>query len=72
MPTRGKTTFQKRQKEMARKDKQQRKAERRAQRKLDAGSPDRTVFQDAESVPELDQDVESPPELDRESEPQEI
>jgi len=35
MATRGKTTFQKRQKELARKDKQQRKAERRAQRKLD-------------------------------------
>ena len=34
MATRGKTTFQKRQKEMARKDKRQLKEERRAQRKL--------------------------------------
>ena len=34
MATRGKTTFQKRQKEMARKQKQQNKAERREQRKL--------------------------------------
>ncbi len=40
MATRGKTTFQKRQKEMARKEKRHRKEERRAQRKLgiqDAG-----------------------------------
>ena len=72
MPTRGKTTFQKRQKEMARKDKQQRKAERRAQRKLDIDSPDRTMFQDVDSPPELDQDVDSPPEVDRESEPREV
>ena len=35
MATRARTTFQKRQKEMARKDKQQRKVERREQRKLD-------------------------------------
>jgi hypothetical protein len=62
MPTRGKTTFQKRQKEMARKDKQQRKAERRAQRKLDSENPDRAAFQE----------VESTTELDRESEPREI
>ncbi len=34
MATRSRTTFQKRQKEMARKDKQRMKAERRAQRKL--------------------------------------
>ena len=39
MATRGRTTFQKRQKEMARKEKRQMKAERRAQRKLgNAGS----------------------------------
>ena len=62
MPTRGKTTFQKRQKEMARKDKQQRKAERRAQRKLDGENPDRIVLEE----------VDSPPEFDRESEPREI
>ena len=35
MATRGKTTFQKRQKEMARKEKQQMKEQRRAQRKLE-------------------------------------
>jgi hypothetical protein len=40
MATRARTTFQKRQKEMARKDKQQRKAERREQRKLDRESGD--------------------------------
>ena len=34
MATRGRTTFQKRQKELARKEKRQMKAERRAQRKL--------------------------------------
>jgi hypothetical protein len=72
MTTRGKATFQKRQKEMARKDKQQRKAERRAQRKLDSDNPDRTMFQDGDSLPELDQNVDSPPEVDRESEPREI
>ena len=48
MATRGRTTFQKRQKELARKEKQQRKAERRAQRKLDGEDPRRTVFQDDE------------------------
>ena len=46
MATRGRTTFQKRQKELARKEKQQRKAERRAQRKLDSEDPRRTIFQD--------------------------
>ena len=35
MGTRGRTSFQKKQKEMERKDRQQRKLERRAQRKLD-------------------------------------
>ena len=40
MATRGNTTFQKRQKEMARKDKQQRKAERRAERKLNRTDSD--------------------------------
>ena len=62
MATRGKATFQKRQKEMARKDKQQRKVARREQRKLDNADSHRTVFQD----------VEPPAELDRESEPREI
>lgn len=36
MATRGRTTFQKRQKEMARKERQRLKAERRAQRKAAA------------------------------------
>ncbi len=36
MATRGRTTFQKRQKEMARKERQRMKAERRAQRKAAA------------------------------------
>ena len=58
MPTRGKTTFQKRQTEMARKEKQQRKAERRAQKKLDGSSPDRSVFEEVEPVPEFDQESE--------------
>ena len=48
MATRGRTTFQKRQKELARKEKQQKKAERRAQRKLDSEDSRRTVFQDDE------------------------
>jgi hypothetical protein len=46
MATRGRTTFLKRQREMARKDKQQRKAERRQQRKLDRASADRGPSQD--------------------------
>lgn len=41
MATRGRTTFQKRQKEMARKEKRQIKAERRAQRKLEKANIDR-------------------------------
>lgn len=39
MATRGRTTFQKRQKELARKEKQRAKAERRAQRKAEAQNP---------------------------------
>jgi len=46
MATRGKTTFLKRQKEMARKDKRQRKAERREQRKLDRTATDKVPPQD--------------------------
>ena len=46
MATRARTTFQKRQKEMARKDKQQRKAERREQRKLSRGVDDGVPPQD--------------------------
>ncbi|MBI2818870.1 MAG: hypothetical protein HYX73_02735 [Acidobacteria bacterium] len=46
MATRARTTFQKRQKEMARKDKQQRKAERREQRKLSRNVTDKFPPQD--------------------------
>ncbi len=54
MATRGKGTFQKRQKEMARKDKQQRKVARRAQRKLDNADTVRTLPQDLEPLTELE------------------
>ena len=43
MATRGNTTFQKRQKEIARKDKQKRKAERRAERKLSQADSDHSL-----------------------------
>jgi hypothetical protein len=46
MAIRAKTTFQKRQKELARKDKQQRKAERRELRKLSRAQADRIPAQD--------------------------
>jgi len=49
MATRGKAPFQKRQKEMARKDKQQRKVERRAQRKLDNADSDHGLSPETES-----------------------
>ena len=56
MATRGRTTFQKRQKEMARKERQQMKAERRAQRKLantsDDGDPDSAQSPRSELEPE--------------------
>ena len=57
MATRGKTTFQKRQKEMARKDKQQRKEERRVQRKL--GLPDGGTDDDLQllSAPVIDPEI---------------
>ena len=54
MATRGKGTFQKRQKEMARKDKQQRKVARRAQRKLDSTDTVRTLSEDIEPLAELE------------------
>ena len=44
MATRSRTTFQKRQKELARKEKQRMKAERRAQRKLAGRKADATGF----------------------------
>ena len=62
MATRGRTTFQKRQRELARKEKQQRKEERRAQRKLDSAESQRMIFQDAESPAELEPGSEPPEE----------
>ena len=62
MATRGRTTFQKRQKEQARKEKQQRKAERRAQRKLDSADSQRMIYQDTESPAELELGSEPPEE----------
>ena len=58
MASRGRTTFQKRQKEMARKDKQQRKAARREQKKLDREDPGRMVFQDEEPLSEREPGTE--------------
>lgn len=62
MATRGNTTFQKRQKEVARKDKQKRKAERRAERKLSqadsdhgsSGSRDSSSDVEDKAQPEVD------------------
>ena len=59
MATRARTTFQKRQKEMARKDKQQRKAERREQRKLSRNEPDRVPPQDDAFPSETETDLGS-------------
>ena len=58
MATRARTTFQKRQKEMARKDKQQRKAERREQRKLSRGEDDSVLPQDDTFPPETEFDID--------------
>ena len=52
MATRGRATFQKRQKELARKDKQQRKNERREQRKLDRTEAEKFPPQDPAFPPE--------------------
>jgi hypothetical protein len=46
MATRGRTTFQKRQKEMARKERQERKAERREHRKMTRSIEEKTPPQD--------------------------
>ena len=54
MATRARTTFQKRQKEMARKDKQQRKAERREQRKLERTETSRVPPQDDDLTSETE------------------
>jgi len=59
MATRGKAPFQKRQKEIARKDKQLRKAERRAQRKLDKSDSDNGPSGDLESSSELQSNPQS-------------
>jgi hypothetical protein len=69
MPTRGKTTFQKRQKEAARRDKQQRKAARRVQRKLDGPMTDQEITTEVDSNAEVDANTES--EVDANVEPPE-
>ena len=51
MTTRGRTTFQKKQKEMERKDRQMRKAERREQRRLHRSDTPR-VPQDSALAPD--------------------
>lgn len=58
MATRGKTTFQKRQKEMARKEKQHMKEARRAQRKLAQASGERIEPEEAGFAPEAEQGQE--------------
>ena len=51
MATRGRTTFQKAQKERARKERQQRKAERRENRKMTRSLEEKTPPQDAADTP---------------------
>ena len=58
MATNGKATFQKMQKERARKDKQQKKAERREQRKMERNLPERDHSQDEDISPELGNGIE--------------
>ena len=62
MATRGRTTFQKRQKEIARKEKREMKAERRKQKKLNPGMGDSDVFWDAAIPGELEEPLEEPQE----------
>jgi hypothetical protein len=67
MPNKQKTTYQKRQKELARQDKQRRKAERRVERRLlkaqRAGQPDEIEVLEAEApVEDAEAPVESAPE----------
>ena len=61
MSTRSKTTFRKRQKEIARKEKQRLKAEKRAQRKLAPVNPVEDLQQDVhvpfEEAPDTDTPV---------------
>ncbi len=58
MPARSRTSFQKRQKEIARMEKQRDKAARRAQRKLAAAHPDN---EEQESSAESAQPEDAPP-----------
>ena len=67
MATRSRTTFQKRQKEMARKEKQRMKAERRAQRKL-AGPSAEPEFQVLSAPVPLDEFGEPQTDSDEEEE----
>ncbi len=60
MATRGRTTFQKRQRELAKKEKQQMKAERRAQRKLERTDAGGAVSEKAQVPPEWGPESESP------------
>jgi hypothetical protein len=66
MSTRGRTTFQKRQKEIARKEKREMKAERRKQKKLNPGIADNDVFWDA-TIPGGLEEPEEEPEPENES-----
>jgi len=68
MATRGKTTFQKRQKEMARKEKQHMKEERRAQRKQAQADGETTSNDDLGSVAEMVGDLGELPEWEHGSE----
>jgi len=60
MATRGRTTFQKKQKEMARKERQQRKLERREQRRITRSAEDRTPPQDAPEASDQQESFENP------------
>ncbi|OFW25567.1 MAG: hypothetical protein A3H27_01415 [Acidobacteria bacterium RIFCSPLOWO2_02_FULL_59_13] len=77
MATRGRTSFQKRQKEMARKEKRQIKAERRMQRKLTPGDTGDAIAWDEANLPEdettlAEEGETTPEELDPESESREV
>jgi hypothetical protein len=60
MAMRSRTTFKKRQKELARQEKQRDKAARRIQRKLDKNSPDASGEENTDNLDlDLDVDIES-------------
>ena len=65
MASRGNPAFKKRQKELARKDKQKRKADRRAQRKLDNADSGDSQSEDAKSS--SDPEVELPFDVPKET-----